>query len=185
MNIGILQSGFKGVGIKHISKEYLSGLKIPLPSLGIQQECIDIWKTKAEEINKVDKEIKLLEYLVNRASATNLVLHLYKNNIDPEDGSHGISGRNFSTGTFVEASVAATTLAGSNWTTTQTSSGVTAAEYVSGITFSFSSGESVYGYYVTDTTNNILWAERFSGAPFQLPSAGGDIAIRPKLGLSS
>lgn len=130
-------------------------------------------------------EIKLLEYLVNRASATDLVLHLYKNNIDPEDGSHGTSGRDFDTQTFVEATVGAETLSGANWTTTQTSAGVTAAEYETGITFSFSSGESVYGYYVTDTSDNLLWAERFSGAPFELPSAGGDIAIRPKLGLSS
>lgn len=130
-------------------------------------------------------EIKLLEYLVNRAAATNIVLHLYKNDIDPEDESHGTSGRNFSTGTFVEATATAQTLSGANWTTTQTTSGVTAAEYNTGITFSFSAGEGVYGYYVTDTSNNILWAERFSGAPFELPSAGGDIAIRPKLGLSS
>jgi hypothetical protein len=130
-------------------------------------------------------EIKLLEYLVNRVSATNLVLHLYKNDINPEDDSHGTSGRNFSTGTFTEATVSAVTLSGSSWTTVQTSAGITTAEYNTGITFNFASGEAVYGYYVTDTSNNILWAERFSGAPFELPSAGGDIAIRPKLGLSS
>jgi len=128
-----------------------------------------------------DGEIKLLEYLVNRS----LVVHLYQNDIDPADGSHGTSGRDFTSSTFTEVPISAITLAAVNWTTTQTSGGVSTAQYTSGVTFTFTSGQSVYGYYVTDTSNNILWAERFSGAPFELPVAGGDIAVRPQVGLSS
>ena len=128
-----------------------------------------------------DGEIKLLEYLVNRS----LVVHLYQNNVNPADNTHGTSGRDFTSSTFTEAPVSAITLSAANWTTTQTSGGVSTAQYNSGVTFTFTSGQSVYGYYVTDTSNNILWAERFSGAPFELPVAGGDIAIRPQMGLSS
>lgn len=124
-------------------------------------------------------EVRLLEYLVNKTSPTNLVLHLYTNNVT-------LSNDNFSTGSFTEATAtgySSVTLTGSGWTAS-TTSGVSAALYGSGITFSFSVGQDVQGYYVTDTSNNILWAEEFPGAPFQLPLAGGDIAVRPQIQLS-
>jgi restriction endonuclease S subunit len=40
LNIEILEKGFIGVGIKHISKEYLSNIKIPIPSLEKQEEIV-------------------------------------------------------------------------------------------------------------------------------------------------
>jgi type I restriction-modification system DNA methylase subunit len=39
-NIGILEKGFKGVGLKHISKEYLKNIKIHLPPIEKQQEIV-------------------------------------------------------------------------------------------------------------------------------------------------
>lgn len=39
-NIYLLEEGFKGVGLKHLSKEYLNELKIPLPPLAIQEEIV-------------------------------------------------------------------------------------------------------------------------------------------------
>ena len=43
---------------------------------------------------------------------------------------------------------------------------------------------NVYGYAViNDAGNKILWAERFSGAPFSVPSTGGTISIAVKITL--
>jgi len=41
INIEILQRGFVGVGLQHISKEYSSNIKIPIPSLERQQEIVN------------------------------------------------------------------------------------------------------------------------------------------------
>jgi type I restriction enzyme M protein len=39
-NKGILENGFRGQGIKHLSKEYLLKIKIPLPPLEIQEQIV-------------------------------------------------------------------------------------------------------------------------------------------------
>lgn len=124
-------------------------------------------------------EVRLLEYIVNKTSPTNLVLHLYTNEVD-------LSLETFSTGSFTEASAsgyAPVTLTGSGWTAS-TSTGVSSAVYGTGITFSFTVGVDVQGYYVTNTSGQIMWAEEFPGAPFTLPGTGGDIAVRPQIQLN-
>lgn len=126
-------------------------------------------------------EVRLLEYIVNKRSPTNLVLRLYTNVVD-------LSTENFTTASFTEvttAGYAAAALVGSNWTAS-TSSGISSAIYNTAITFSFSAGVDVRGYYVTDNLSpaNILWAEEFPGAPFTLPSTGGEISIRPQIQLN-
>ena len=123
-------------------------------------------------------EVRLLEYIVNKSTPTNIVLHLYTNDFELTES--------FSTGSFTEVTVsgyAPVTLAGSNWTAS-TSSGISSAIYNTGVTFNFTVGVDVQGYYVTNTSNQILWAEEFPGAPFTLPSTGGDIAIRPQIQLN-
>lgn len=126
-------------------------------------------------------ERRLLEYIVgkNALSDGKLVLHLYSNNLN-------LSGETFSAGSFTEANAsgyAAVTLTGSNWTAA-TTSGTSAATYSTGITFTFSVGQDIQGYYVTNTSNQILWAEEFPGAPFSLPRSGGEIAVRPQIQLN-
>jgi hypothetical protein len=124
-------------------------------------------------------ERRLLSYIVNKSSPTNLVLHLYVNNVS-------LGAETFTGASFTEASAsgyAAVTLTGSNWTV-GTTTGVSSATYNSSITFTFSVGQSVYGYYVTDTSGNILWAEEFPGAPFALPGGGGEISVTPRLQLN-
>jgi|SaaInlV_100m_DNA_2_1039680.scaffolds.fasta_scaffold09860_6 hypothetical protein len=122
-------------------------------------------------------EILLLQYIVNMTPATDPVLHLYNNTDLTITDSVTIAD-------ITEASAAgyaAITLTGGSWTTVQ-SGGVTTAEY-SEQTFAFTTGASLYGYYVTDTSDNLLWLEEFSGAPFTLPSGGGTIAITSKITL--
>jgi type I restriction enzyme S subunit len=41
-NMNILESGFKGAGLKHISKDYLENIEIPLPPLATQQKIATI-----------------------------------------------------------------------------------------------------------------------------------------------
>ena len=121
-------------------------------------------------------EVLLLQYIVNMVAPDDPLLHLYTN--DPTiDDDVGIANITEAT----EAGYAEITLLAAGWTTTQ-AGGVTTAEY-SEQTFTFTTGAVVYGYYVTDDSDNLLWLERFSGAPFTLPDGGGTIAITTKITL--
>lgn len=59
-NIEILQNGFVGVGIQHISKEYLSGIKIPIPPIDRQQKIVKYLDFIYEKCIKTSTE-KILE----------------------------------------------------------------------------------------------------------------------------
>jgi len=76
------------------------------------------------------------------------------------------------------------TMVGSSWTTTS-NLGVNSAVY-SEQTFAFTTGVTIYGYYVTtiEGTPRLLWVERFSTAPYTLPAGGGEIAISPRFTLN-
>jgi len=63
-NIRLLEDGFKGVGLKHISKKYLSNIKIPIQSLENQRK-ISAFLTRLEKlIEKRQESIKLLDELI-------------------------------------------------------------------------------------------------------------------------
>lgn len=127
-------------------------------------------------------EVRLLRYIVGNASPSNLQLHLYTNNRDPQEAdTYG----SYTTATAIgyEPSILYT----NSWSVGTDGSQVSSALYNNGITFTFgtaSNTQNVYGYFVTDESNNLLWAEKFPGAPFALPSSGGEIAIRPQVQLS-
>lgn len=126
----------------------------------------------------VHGEILLLQYIVGMVNADNPVIHLFSNNVTPSDSTvigdltevAGATGYN------------AITLLSANWTTTQTG-GVTTAIY-SEQTFAFTTSATSYGYYITSETGQLLWLERFSGAPFEIPDGGGTVSITAKLTLS-
>lgn len=121
-------------------------------------------------------EILMLQYLLNKSSPTDQILHLFKNDVTPGEATviGGLTESN-------EAGYAAISLTGSSWSVTQ-DSGVTTGEYAEQ-TFTFTEAATIYGYYVTDTSGNLLWAERFTGTAFQLPSGGGQIAVTPTITL--
>jgi hypothetical protein len=123
-------------------------------------------------------EILMLQYITGLVDAGNPVMHLYSNDLTPSDSTVIGDITEVSTLTGYRA----VTLVSSNWTTTQ-ASGITTAVY-SEKTFTFTTGATAYGYYVTTTANQLLWLERFSGAPFSLPSGGGSISVEPKLTLT-
>lgn len=123
-------------------------------------------------------EILLLQYIVGMVNADNPVLHLYSNDVTPSDSTviGDLTELAGATG------YAAITLLSANWTTTQ-SAGVTTAIF-SEQTFTFTTDATAYGYYVTDESGQLLWLERFSGAPFDIPDGGGTISITAKLTLT-
>lgn len=123
-------------------------------------------------------EILLLQYIVGLVNADNPVLHLYANDVVPSDST--VMGD--LTQVAGSTGYAPITLLSNNWTTTQ-ASGVTTAVY-SEQTFNFTTDATAYGYYITDGSNQLLWLERFSGAPFDIPDGGGTISITTKLTLS-
>lgn len=57
-NINILEEGFKGATIKHISKEYIKNIKIPIPSLEKQNKIVELLDFNNNMINNLNKDIE-------------------------------------------------------------------------------------------------------------------------------
>ena len=55
-NISVLQKGFIGSGIQHISKEFLNNIQIPIPSVELQQDIVNYLDFIYEHTNKTSKE---------------------------------------------------------------------------------------------------------------------------------
>jgi len=124
-------------------------------------------------------EILLLKYMLNYQAATNVELRLYTNNLTPAYPDVLASYTESSA-----AGYAGITLIGSMWTVAATS-GTVVGNYAQQ-TFTYTTSESVYGYFVTSNgKGQVLWAERFSGAvPFNIPSGGGTVSITPRVTLT-
>lgn len=120
-------------------------------------------------------EILLLQYCLNMTAAGNPILHLYSNNATIAETN--------TTASFTEVTAtgyAVKTLGGTGWTV-NAGGGTSTAEF-SALTFSLTTGATVYGYYVTNPASSvILWAETFTGGPFTLPATGGTIVVQAKL----
>ena len=118
-------------------------------------------------------EIVALSLLVNKVTTTeNLVLRLYTNNITP--------GETDTAGTYTEASgngYAAITLTGASWTVVAGSASYSQQTF----TFTGALGD-VYGYFLTRaTTGDLIYAERFTGAPFNIAANGDQIKVTPAI----
>jgi len=123
-------------------------------------------------------ELNLLSRMLNKIATGDVKLHLYSNNYTPVEGSTLAS---FTACTA--AGYAAKTLTGTSWSIV-TTTGTTEASYAEQ-TFTFTAAQTVYGYYVTDSAVTVaLWAELFSGAPFNIPSGGGSVKVTPKIQLA-
>ncbi len=62
-NIYILERGFKGAGLKHISKKYIEDIKIPVPSLSTQQKIVQVLDKAQALIDKRKEQVSLLNEL--------------------------------------------------------------------------------------------------------------------------
>jgi hypothetical protein len=134
-----------------------------------------------------NSDVLMLKYIVNQLAQDGgsgpaggeRILRLYTNNLVP---SKTTIISNITETTI--SGYTAITLAGTSWTVSTSTAGTNSAVY-SEQTFNFSTAVTIYGYYVTTTemSPSLLWVERFSSAPFILPSGGGEIAIIPRLTL--
>jgi hypothetical protein len=124
-------------------------------------------------------EVKLLNNLLNISSPTNTILHLYSNNLTPS--STTVIGDVTET---ASGGYAAITLTSSSWTVATSGGGITTASYAEQ-TFNITTSATIYGYYITNLAGDLLWLERFTAAPFQLPGSGGQVLITSQLSLNS
>lgn len=108
--------------------------------------------------------------LVNaRSSLGNPHLHLFNNNYSPADTDTSPS-------VFTEPTdpgYSVMTINPGSWIVTNTGGSGSVWVYPT-VTWLFSAGDTIYGYYVTDPTDGVvLWAEDFAGGPVTIPSIGG------------
>lgn len=117
----------------------------------------------------------ILETIVNKTAAQNLVAKLYINNITPADTD--------TAGTYTEAGFpgySAITLTGASWNAAASES----ISYGSQQTWTCSgaSTDDVYGYFIIQTTSGILlWSERDASAPFAVRVSGDAVKLTPTI----
>ena len=63
-NIHLLENGFKGAGLKHISKKYLEEIKIPLVPLETQKKIVEALDKAQVLIDARKEQIRLMDELV-------------------------------------------------------------------------------------------------------------------------
>lgn len=116
-----------------------------------------------------------LGYFVNKQAPQDLVLRCYTNNVTPAETDNAASYTEDTASGY-----AAITLTGASWTLTE--GAPSHADYAQQ-TFTYTGASpTVYGYYMTRATSGrVALAERFSGAPFVIPSGGGTIKITPQI----
>lgn len=111
-----------------------------------------------------------------------LYLRLFDNDYTPVEGD--------SIGAFTESDgtgYAAIWLKGDSWTYAEGGGDTVSATYAQQ-TFTYSGGDTLYGYYITtrdgdngDTT--VYWAEKFTDGPYTIPGGGGTVKVTPKVQL--
>jgi hypothetical protein len=123
-------------------------------------------------------ETIFLKNMLNITAPQTMVLKLYTNNKTPAEGDDEslyteMAGQGY----------ASVTLTPGSWTVSGSSPVLAAYPQV---TFSFTAGgpTNVYGYFVVQTTSGkLMWAERFSSAPFVIQNTGDQILITPQITL--
>lgn len=117
----------------------------------------------------------VLEMLVNKTAAQNLVLKLYKSNTTP--------GESDTEATYTEATFtgySSVTLTGASWGAASGGSIAYAQQ-----TFTSSANqttENIYGYFIIQTTSGkLVYSERFSDGPYAITNNGDNIKITPTI----
>ena len=124
-------------------------------------------------------EVTLLNNMLNVATPTNTILHLYSNNLTPSSTTVVGDVTEVTSGGY-----SAITLTSLSWTVSTSGGGITTASYAEQ-TFNITTSATVYGYYITNVAGDLLWLERFTAAPFQLPGSGGQVLITSQISLNS
>lgn len=70
-NVNILENGFKGAGLKHISKKYIENIEIPIYTIDIQNKIVEILDKIYNLLKKREESIDFIDAL-NRAQFLNM-----------------------------------------------------------------------------------------------------------------
>lgn len=134
-------------------------------------------------------KIALLKYLVNKvaqnggapSASGDRVLALFKNDVTPAESNtfEDFLEPNIITG-YVRVN-----LSGNVWTTSEDELGVCAAIYGSYAEFNFDEAITIYGYFVINQDEQLLWAEKFSTGAISIPAGGGQVLVKPKIELTN
>jgi hypothetical protein len=107
-------------------------------------------------------EVELLKRVLYPASAENWTLKLYKTNVTPAE-SDTASSYTVADFTGYADKTITNTQSGATWAVPTTSTGTTSSTYGTTLTWSPTSSQTVYGYYVVGATSTtLLMAELFS-----------------------
>jgi hypothetical protein len=121
-------------------------------------------------------EHKALEALVNKTAPENLSLRLYQNDYTPVDGS--VTG-DFTIATFTGYS--SITLVGADWNSPSGGT-ITCAAVKEFTSTAGSQNQNIYGYYLVQVTSGVtVWAERFTGGPYNIANNGDKIQVTPTI----
>jgi len=127
-------------------------------------------------------ENKLLQRALGDITPTthNLTLKLFVNDYTPVDGSNNAAFTEMSTQGY-----AAKTLTATSWTVAQNGSNEAEATYPQqSWTFDGTGGATIiYGYYIVDEDNTVLFAERFASS-YTAENNGDILRITPTVTLS-
>lgn len=115
-----------------------------------------------------------LDAFVAKTAMSALILRLYSSNTTPAETDAAATYTEYSATGY-----SAITLTGASWTTTE---GAPSSTAYAQQTFTMTGAGDAYGYYMTRTTGGRLaLAERFTSAPFSIPSGGGTIKVTPQI----
>lgn len=115
-----------------------------------------------------------LDAFTGKTAMSTLVLRLYGTNLTPSETDTTASYTE-----YAATGYSAITLTAASWSTSE---GAPSTTSYAQQTFTMTGAGDAYGYYMTrDTGGRIALAERFTGAPFSIPSGGGTIKITPQI----
>jgi hypothetical protein len=110
-----------------------------------------------------------------------LFLRLFDNDVTPAEGdTMGTVSESDGTG------YAAIALLGDSWTISTAGGDTTSATYAQQ-TFTYTAGDTLYGYYITTFDEGgdsvLFWHEEFSDGPYTIPGGGGTVKVTPRIQL--
>jgi len=116
-----------------------------------------------------------LQAFVAKSAAEVLILRLYSSNTTPAETDTAATYTEYGATGY-----SAISLTGASWGAP--SEGAPSSIAYAQQTFTMTGAGDAYGYYMTRTTSGrIALAERFTSAPFSIPSGGGTIKITPQI----
>lgn len=123
-------------------------------------------------------ESYLLQAFVAKTPATPPILKLYQNNVTPAETD---INTNYTVASFTGYSDIVMST-GASWTVSGSAPTQIAYPQQSFTSSANQATQSIYGYYVlAQTSNTLLWAERFSDGPYPITNNGDQIRITPQI----